>query len=98
MKLLQEQNVYTNLFLANLLKHGTLFEIRETAWCLNNIEDVEFPKNKYIANAMLGRFMTSGKNNIVESINCGNENEFGYLVYKFFGDIQMVGGEKRNSL
>ena len=46
MKLLQKQNVYTNLFLANLLKHGALFEIRETAWCLNNIEDVEFPTCK----------------------------------------------------
>ena len=95
MKLLQKQNVYTNLFLANLLKHGALFEIRETAWCLNNIEDIEFSKNKYTANAMLGRFMTSGKNNIVESINCANENEFGHLVYKFFGDIQTVDREKK---
>ena len=66
MKLLQEQNVYTNLFLANLRKHGALFEIRETVWCLDSPsspdisgeyvskgEDLEFPKNKYIANAML---------------------------------------------
>ena len=44
---------------------------------------------------MLGRFMTSGKNNIVESINCANENEFGHLVYKFFGDIQTVDREKK---
>ena len=67
----------------------------EDLWCLDNIEDIEFPKNKYIANAMLGRFMTSGKNNIVESINCANENEFGHLVYKFFWDIQTVDREKK---
>ena len=36
-----------------------------------------------------------GKNNIVESINCANENEFGHLVYKFFGDIQMVNRGKK---
>ena len=80
------------------IKFFALFEIRETTWCLDNLEDVEFSKNKCIANAMLGRFMTSENNNIVKFINFSNENEFGHMLYKFFGDIQTVDREKKEMI
>ena len=96
MKLLQENNVYTNLFLSELIRHGATFEITETAWCLDNIKEISFPQNKYIANAMLGRFMQSSDCDILESIEAKNAKEFKHLAYKFYGDIQRVDKENNN--
>jgi hypothetical protein len=87
MKLLQNECIYTNLFLSELKRYYAQFEITETALCLDNLNEIKFPPNKYITNAMLGRFMTSGECNILESIQTKNDNEFKVAVFNFFSRL-----------